>query len=59
MSKVDLSKLKKEYTSEEIAKKLAEEINIITLKRAVQIAEMLSEDRKDKMSKLVEGLESI
>ena len=59
MSEIDLSKLKKEYTSEEIAKKLAEEINIITLKRAVQIAEMLSEDRKDKMSKLVEGLESI
>lgn len=59
MTTADLSKLKKEYTSEEVAKKLAEEINVITLKRAVQIAETLSEDRKDRMKKIVEGLESI
>ena len=59
MKEKSISTLKKENTSESIAKTLAEEFNIITLKRAVQIAEMLGEDRKDRMSKIVKGLESI
>jgi len=59
MKEKNISTLKRENTSEDIAKMLAEEFNIITLKRAVQIAEMLGEDRKDKMSKIVKGLESI
>jgi len=59
MIEVSLSNLKKENTSEELATILAEEINIITLKRAVQIAEVLKEERVDRMSKIVKGLESI
>jgi len=59
MKEVSLSNLRKENTSEELAQILAEEINIITLTRAVQIAEELKEERKNKMSNLVKGLESL
>ena len=59
MKNVSLYDLSKEYTSEEIAKELAKIINIITLKRAVQIAEISKEERAEIMEKLVKGLENL
>lgn len=59
MKDISLYDLSKEYTSEEIAKELAKAINIITLKRSVQIAEMSQEERREVMEKLVRGLEDL
>lgn len=59
MKDISLYALSKKYTSEEIAKELAKVINIITLKRSVQIAEMSQEERVGIMNKLVKGLEEL